>query len=93
MIWKKDDAPVRAPFCSDALPSGGWVGGRGGGREGGERGGVVVGGLEQASLAESRGYPRGVRHSYSDSPVVQAAAGSCSSIPILGTGAHPGPSL
>lgn len=101
MIWK-DDAPVRAPlFCSDALLSGGVGGGKRGERgRGGGLGFGVYGLLEQASLAESRGFPHGARHSYSDSPVQvvqerQAVARIARIAPpfqysILGTGAHPG---
>lgn len=54
--------------------------------------------MEQASLAESRGFPRGARHSYSDSPVqvvqerqaVVARIAPPFQYSILGTGAHPG---
>jgi hypothetical protein len=76
------------------------VGGRGereGGGEGWGLGFGVYGLLEQAFLAESRGFLRGARYSYSDSPVqvVQERQAVARIAPpfqysILGTGAHPG---
>jgi hypothetical protein len=76
MIWK-DDAPCahRRSAVMHFFSGSGWVwvGGR---VE--RRTGVLVEVLlevllEQASLGEARGFPRGARHSYSDSPVTSGS--------------------